>query len=461
MPTLVKINLHNGYAELASPSLELEELIRDVVSYDEREYVPYRNTYVVTRKSLVDREGRFPPGCVELLPAVLGSEYDVQVNDYRARPTPKIYEPAWDHLPADLTPFQFQRDAALTVLKKGMGIIKADVGAGKSLIVGMIVAAMPIRWVVLVHRDNLVQDLSTLFTKLGIEHVTHTSKRRRTAEVTIATYSSARDPKVAAALVGGAQGIIVDESHTVAADTHIAVVHAARNAFYRIGLSGTPLDRSDTRNIIAIGELGPIVYNIKPQALVAMGRTVAAQVKMLTYKHRISKKVEYNAIYREAIVNNRERNLLVLEAIKAARKPCMVFFTQIDQLHNVKALAQKHAPELQVGAVWGESTQEERDLMQSLARQESGLDVILTNVVFQEGVNIPNLGSVVIAGAGKAMIQIVQRLGRGVRSSSGKGDFELWDIHDQELEMFHKQAMAHIRIYRKRGYEPQYVELKV
>lgn len=246
--------------------------------------------------------------------------------------------------------------------------------------------------------------------------------------------------------------------HTLAADTHVAVFRAARKAYYRIGLSGTPLSRTDARNIVAVSHLGGVIYRVKPQELVAMGRTVAAEVYMSPFRHKVPKRTEYNAIYREAIVNNVDRNKLLVKMIKKARKPTMVFVTQTEQMRNLEQLLlAEDGLRDRFALAWGDLSSSERQAVQEQART-GDIDVVLTNVTFQEGVNIPNLGSVVIAGAGKAPIQIIQRLGRGVRASEGKEDFELWDVRDDEIEMFHKQALARMRIYRTRGYEPKILE---
>ncbi len=769
MPEM-KIRLLNDRAELVSPTLEQEEFVRDVVAYDNREFLPYAHKYVTTRVSMVARDGSFPLGAVGPLEKLAAEEnYQVIIQDLRQRPKPQVDEAIWDEaIPSDLNPFPFQREAVRRALSRGMGIIEADVGAGKSLIAGMTVLAMPVRWVVLVHRSHLVADLSKLFARLGIEHVTHTSDRRKVADVTIATYSSAKDPAVADKLMGGADGVIVDECfpagtmvgnkaielisagdlvpsfcevtgsfverrvvrvfrsfaprlvtvcaggyrvactpnhpfltqrgwvaaedlvpgdevrnvqsvavpddvlrmlpgddgrheaearpgaplregvlledvcnrgqtpaysstlvcedpggeggvrtsqlqacpreesnhapggpgedprskagaaveaprsrgervpsdvsgasadgssqpdmaapsqnrspawvwhphglqggpgftageagyrggwpdalreetgagrqedrrpgwsrvdcppvheqggpdrdrqgrvghtvynlevegthtyvanglvvhncHTLAADTHVAVFRAARKAYYRIGLSGTPLSRTDARNIVAVSHLGGVIYRVKPQELVAMGRTVAAEVYMSPFRHKVPKRTEYNAIYREAIVNNVDRNKLLVKMIKKARKPTMVFVTQTEQMRNLEQLLlAEDGLRDRFALAWGDLSSSERQAVQEQART-GDIDVVLTNVTFQEGVNIPNLGSVVIAGAGKAPIQIIQRLGRGVRASEGKEDFELWDVRDDEIEMFHKQALARMRIYRTRGYEPKILE---
>jgi superfamily II DNA or RNA helicase len=58
------------------------------------------------------------------------------------------------------------------------------------------------------------------------------------------------------------------------------------------------------------------------------------------------------------------------------------------------------------------------------------IDVLLVNVIFQEGVDIPDLKSVVIATGGASPIASLQRIGRGMRATKTKSTFEVWEIAD-------------------------------
>ena len=56
-----------------------------------------------------------------------------------------------------------------------------------------------------------------------------------------------------------AYGIIADECHRLAATTW-AKAMADTSAVRRVGLSATPVERSDNKNSLVVGLLGPIVY---------------------------------------------------------------------------------------------------------------------------------------------------------------------------------------------------------
>ena len=68
-----------------------------------------------------------------------------------------------------------------------------------------------------------------------------------------------------------AEAILVDECHGLAARTRWSVFAKAEQAFFRCGLSGTPLLRQDAGNALVLGLLGPVAYRIAATDLVKLG----------------------------------------------------------------------------------------------------------------------------------------------------------------------------------------------
>ena len=86
--------------------------------------------------------------------------------------------------------------------------------------------------------------------------------------------------------------------------------------------------------------------------------------------------------------------------------------------------------------------------------------MLICSKIFQEGTDIPELRSVVIASGGKSVIEAVQKIGRGMRMSKGKGDsFEVWDIWDTGRKMLAKHAKSRRKAYTDEGYEVKEVDI--
>jgi superfamily II DNA or RNA helicase len=81
------------------------------------------------------------------------------------------------------------------------------------------------------------------------------------------------------------------------------------------------------------------------------------------------------------------------------------------------------------------------------------LDVVIASTVWNEGLDIPNLESVVIAGAGKSTIAAIQRSGRGGRTTSSKKTYELWDLWDTGNWMLYRWSQARREAYEREAHE--------
>ena len=77
-------------------------------------------------------------------------------------------------------------------------------------------------------------------------------------------------------------GVIVDECHALPPPTRSREYSLVR-ACWRIGLSGTPLDRLDAGNALVVGLLGPVVYQIKVGALQTSGHLAKGAVRRIVY----------------------------------------------------------------------------------------------------------------------------------------------------------------------------------
>lgn len=77
-------------------------------------------------------------------------------------------------------------------------------------------------------------------------------------------------------------GVIVDEAHTLPPKTRSGP-YARVAARFRIGMSGTAMDRQDADNALTVGLLGPVVCSVGAKELVADKRLAEGRVHMLAY----------------------------------------------------------------------------------------------------------------------------------------------------------------------------------
>lgn len=226
-----------------------------------------------------------------------------------------------------------------------------------------------------------------------------------------------------------AQGVIVDEVHSMPASTFYNTVMQCAAAYYRVGLSGTPMAGDQGRNLLLMGGLGPVIYRVKPEVLINLGLLARPTIRMVEVPHPASDRKTWRGVYNERVVRNVDRNKAVVETVKNAEKPALVFVQAVKHGHDLKKRLEKAG--LNARFAWGEQPLAKRkELRDQLER--GYLDALVCNVVFQEGIDIPSLRAVVVASGGKSEIAALQRIGRGMRAdkATGKTRFEVWDFAD-------------------------------
>jgi len=147
-------------------------------------------------------------------------------------------------------------------------IIKAPGGSGKTHIAaGIISCGASIglgSWLYLVTNKELASQTARVFDRVMPEML----EQLGAPDVEVICTSYGTLPPLAAR---GVRGVLVDECHGIAARTRMRALAQAENAVFRCGLSATPLKRQDIFNSTVVGLLGPVVYQVDPERLIAAG----------------------------------------------------------------------------------------------------------------------------------------------------------------------------------------------
>ena len=344
----------------------------------------------------------------------------------------------------------------------GRGIVWAPTGAGKGHIACAIAYSVPGHWVYMVHRGNLADDVAARWDRLtmGLEppagYVTQ-GRWRPGKRFTVATlqtlYANIRKQRFLD-LAERTVGIVVDEAHTCPAKTFAAVVRGFERAGYRIGLSGTPLDRTDQRSAYAVGLLGPIVYRVSAEELSDAGVITLPTVRIVPVWHPPSlAALPWSDLYTQAIVDSDHRNGAVLACLAHAKAngnlPAMVFVRKV--FHGQQLAVKAQSLGLRVEYIHGKCSAWLRE--QAIRKLKTGeLDAVVSTKVFVEGVDVPNLRAVVNAAGGKSVIECLQQAGRSMRVADGKTGAVVYEIGDKGCRILHRHAQTRLRAYVREGY---------
>ena len=341
--------------------------------------------------------------------------------------------------------YPYQRRAVDIIVGAKRGILWCPTGSGKTEIAIGVTRALPTQWLFLVHRANLAEQarkryeqrspgLRAGFIGEGTWDVPDGTSFVCATFQTIAARLKQGDTRTIE-LVENAKALMVDECHTLPSDTYWRVSMQAKNAYFRVGLSATPLARGDRKTLLAIASLGPVVYRIKTQSLIKKGKLAKPTVRVVEMQHGVVHKPTWQGVYSEAIVRNTQRNNKIVRIAVRAAKPGFLFVTQVKHGKLLEKMLWKAG--VKAKFVWGAQAPQARE---ALVRQLvlGQYDVLVTSVVFQEGIDVPELRSVIVGSGGKSIIAALQRIGRGMRvdrnadgSVADGGDtFEVWDIED-------------------------------
>ena len=143
--------------------------------------------------------------------------------------------------------------------------------------------------------------------------------------------------------------------------------------------------------------------------------------------------------YERGLVLNDDRNHIIVRLVERAPKPALIL---VERIEHGEFLDTKLAAS-GISTVWiygGDTTKTRREALDSF--RSGGMDALVSSVILDEGVDLPNIRTLVLAGGGKAQHRIIQRIGRGMRVASNKTTLIVFDFKDKG-----KYIGAH---YRKR-----------
>lgn len=262
---------------------------------------------------------------------------------------------------------------------------------------------------------------------------------------------------------------MVHNCHTVPANTFFLVAQGFVNAYYRFGFSATPLERGDKKTAYLYGVTGPVVYKVPAKWLEQQKRIARPLVRFVTVIQEVepvyytpteflTAKKLHAMSYDRFIVESEKRNLAIIDVLKRARRPGLVFVKLKEHGYKLHEAAARQG--IKTLFLKGQhSTKARKGTLTMLTRGD--LDFVIATDIFRQGLDVQELQSVIRADAGSSVIQSLQKGGRGSRvirdEDTGdllKKDFELWDILDRGHPWFLSQSQARMRAWKKEGYLP-------
>jgi superfamily II DNA or RNA helicase len=407
------------------------------------------------KRHLLSSSGKFPVG---LLPRVL--DFYSKKGIYPLIVDERL--PIERSAPIDVSeklktigkePRPYQEDAANLAVGTERGIIRLATGGGKTLVAALITAKLGKPTIVYVIGKDLLYQLQDFFSNIFDDEIGIIGDGKcEIKNINIATIWSVGqalglkknitiddvsetekkiDPdkfhKIKEMLLNSSVHIM-DECHLAACDT-VQVIAKNIKAEYVYGMSASPW-RDDGSDMLIEAFLGKKIIDISAQTLIKQGYLVQPNIRFLAPKPYPFKTGKYQKVYSRYIVENEQRNSMIL---RAATSMVEQGFVPLVLFHTIKHgdvlfdLLKKNVP---TGLLSGKDSAKQRDKIKD--ELESGkIKCLIASKIFDIGIDLPILSGLVIAGAGKSSVRALQRIGRVIRPYPGKKMSAIIDFADQ------------------------------
>ena len=402
---------------------------------------------------LLSKKQQFPTGCVPRIKALfdrMGQPFEVIDEREWEAPSSGLKWTGYDLYP-------YQNEIIETCIDKKTGMVKAATGAGKSLVLARLSYEYNTKTVIYVVSTDLLQQLHETFSEsMNIPIGMVGNGRCDIEQITICSiWTAARaynkkikkgddeispdkwDPSQAQRqeirnMVESANLMALDEAQFAAAESIKLVLSNSKSAANRYGFTGTPW-RTDGDDILLEAAFGERIVDLTASKLIRLGYLVPAHILFKDIpKMKGMSNAPWPTVKKEYIVENDVRNKILMNStmdlLELGRKPLVLFR---DHKHG-EALRDLIPPGVNFRYATGKVNPEKRKQIRDDFKKGE-VDLILASTVYDQGVDLPGLDALVLAGGGKSTARSIQRVGRVIRGNKegGKKDALVIETFDQ------------------------------
>lgn len=417
-------------------------------------------------KSFLDRKNkRFLSGFIPRVQAYLNSQglrYEIMnMNSGGLAPILSTSIPSLEGIELR----DYQQKSVLDFFASKRGVAKLCTGAGKTEIAIAITAKASVPTIFLTHRVNLLNQTAKRFEK-RLPHLKGKigiigAGQFNPGVVTIATVQTLhsiikKDPKVAAEILGQYKLMIIDEAHRSGSRQFYETACFCKNASLRLALTATPFMKgNDEDDMWLEGITGNVISDVSAGELIDRGILAKPFFRFIPVDTPLERKyTDWRDIYEFGIVRNIARNkIIVAQALKTVEmgKKTLVIVQELNHGRILEDVMKSMSMRAQY--VDGSNTAEERErALRMLAKDK--LDIIICTNIFDEGIDVGEIGAVILAAGCKSAPALFQRTGRAVRAKEEGNNFaviiDLWDNHHPKL-LEHSQKRFDL-VSKERGF---------
>jgi len=373
------------------------------------------------------------------------------------------------------------------------GIIAVATNAGKSLIAAAIISGANVPVIYLCHRQEILKQIYEWYCQYFGESSVGiiSSKEWKVKKITIAmvtTLYSRRKSDKFKQLTNYFRMVIVDEAHHAPADSWAVVINQFHQAYFRVALSGTArYELNKIRRIKLKGMFGRMVgkgidnkelvrlgvsatptiilakydsgqvalpdwYESRKEQISSMGRDMYIHPSpQLEREIRTARLELHRDLYDACIIHNEPRCSTISSIIRGLDKGSVVLII-VNNLSHGRFLRDKLKVDgIDSVFISGDDSTEVRIRVKHECESRKQ-KVVITTMIWKEGVDIPSIDVLIYACGGKAPHTVLQFFGRGLRRSENKTSLVLYDFVDR-YPMLLDHSKKREGIYRDNKFE--------
>lgn len=412
------------------------------------------------RKHLLLSSGRFAPGLFEkVFEFYKNKGIYVDIVDNRTPKTPlnKIdIIPRLQELKKNPRPYQLE--AVEKAISTDRGIIRLPTGSGKSVVAALLTAAIGKKTIIYVIGTDLLYQMRDLFQQvfqtdigiigdglceihdINIATVWSIAKALGQKESVSVDDGEEKEKKIDPAKFRKIKELLLSTKTHIYDECHLcscaSVLNISKNIKpeYIYGMSASPW-RDDNSDILIESIVGRKIVDLTAKKLIEMGYLVRPDIRFIAPDAYPFKTGKYPKIYSKYIIENEQRNNLIVTATVKLVEQGFKVLTLFSAIKHGDILHEKISKKIPTALLSGHDSSKNREKIKEQFI-EGKIKSISASKIFDIGVDIPDASGLICAGGGKSSVRALQRIGRVIRPAPNKDLAAIIDFADQAPYLF-------------------------
>lgn len=237
-----------------------------------------------------------------------------------------------------------------------------------------------------------------------------------------------------------AENILVHNCHTTAAKIAWESGIKSPNAYYRYGMSATPW-RDDGKDILleAITNVRKPHLSITASKLIEKGKLTPCTINFIQINKIFDWTGNYNSFYSKSIIENEYRNNIIINKAIEMYKNNRTILILIKSIKHgniiLNKLLQNDFLNDKVKFLYGSTDLEERTNILNDVKQGK-IKILIASTLADQGLDLPILDCLILAGGGRSSTRAFQRVGRVIRLYANKQNAIVFDFKDMSPTLY-------------------------